>query len=81
VHGSGRTELSIRLHPDDLTAVLDRLAAQPELRAAVAGARIEPDSALPRGAVVAESGAGRLRHEPREVFERIAAAVRREGHG
>jgi flagellar biosynthesis/type III secretory pathway protein FliH len=81
VHGSDRADLSIRLHPDDLAAVLDRLAAQPELRAAVADARIEADPGLARGAVVAESGAGRLRHDPREVFERVSAAIRREGGG
>ncbi len=76
VHGADGADLSIHLHPDDLAPVMSRLAAMPELRKEVAQSRILPDAALARGAVRAETGAGRLRYDPREVFERVASAVR-----
>lgn len=76
VHGPDRVDLSIHLHPDDLGPVMSRLAGMPELQQKLADARLLPDAALNRGAVRAETATGRLRYDPREVFERIAAAVR-----
>jgi flagellar biosynthesis/type III secretory pathway protein FliH len=78
VHGSDRGDLRVRLHPEDLGPVLSRLAATPELRSQVAEARIEADPTLRRGEVVAESGAGSLRHDPREVLDRMSHEIRRE---
>lgn len=76
VHGPDRTDLRIHLHPDDLGMVLDRLARMPDVAAALAAADLLPDPALARGAVRAETGAGRLRYDLQETFERVAAAVR-----
>lgn len=81
VHGSGGADLSISLHPDDLALVLGKLADRTELRSAVAAAKIVPDPSLARGAVRAETGAGRLRYDPREAFERLAEAVRSNAQG
>lgn len=76
VHGTDGADLVVYLHPDDLAPVMSRLAAMPELRRELANSRLQPDPALLRGAVRAETGAGRLRYDPREVFERVAQAVR-----
>jgi flagellar biosynthesis/type III secretory pathway protein FliH len=77
VHGSDRGDLVVHLHPEDLALVLDRLARVPELREQVAAARFVSDPALGRGAVRAETGAGRLRYDPQEACERVAAEVRK----
>jgi flagellar biosynthesis/type III secretory pathway protein FliH len=76
VHGVSDDDLVVRLHPEDLALVQQRLAAMPELAEAVASSRLLGDPAMARGAVRAETGAGRLRYDPREAFERVAAAVR-----
>jgi flagellar biosynthesis/type III secretory pathway protein FliH len=81
VHGPEGADLVIHLHPDDLGPVMSRLAAMPELRDQVAAGRIVPDAALARGSVRAETTAGRLRYDPREVFERMADAVRSAAAG
>lgn len=81
VHGTDGADLAVYLHPDDLAPVMTRLAAMPELRNEVAQSRLLPDAALSRGAVRAETGAGRLRYDPREVFERVASAVRSAAAG
>ncbi|MBL8754720.1 MAG: hypothetical protein JNK15_15555 [Planctomycetes bacterium] len=78
VHGSDRTDLVVKLHPQDLGPVQQSLQARPEVQEEVAQARFVADPTVPRGGVRAETGAGRLRYDPREVFERIAAEVRRE---
>jgi len=78
VHGSSRTDLVIRLHPSDLDLVQQKLALMTELRDEVATARFVGDPSVGRGAVRAETGAGRLRYDPREALERVAAEVRRE---
>lgn len=78
VHGSDRADLVVRLHPQDLELVETRLAAMPELQEELAAARFVADATMARGAVRAETGAGRLRYDPREVLERICAEVRRE---
>lgn len=78
VHGSDRADLVVRLHPADLDPVQQRVASLPELREQAAAARFVADANVPRGGVRAETGAGRLRYDPREVLERICAEVRRE---
>ena len=78
VHGSGGAELVVRLNPDDLAAVKTNLAAEPELARAAADAQLVADESVPRGGVRAETGAGRLHYDPREVLERICDEVRRE---
>lgn len=78
VHGSDRADLAVFLHPADLPLVQERLLRHPELQEQVAAARFVADPALARGAVRAETGAGRLRYDPREVLERICAEIRRE---
>lgn len=78
VHGSERADLTLRLHPDDLALVQRRLADMPELHEQQEQARFVADPALARGAVRAETSAGRLRYDPREVLERICDQVRRE---
>jgi flagellar biosynthesis/type III secretory pathway protein FliH len=81
VHGPAGADLVVHLHPDDLAPVLAALALHPELQQQIAQCRILPDATLARGAVRAETGAGRLRYDPREVFERVAAAVRAAADG
>lgn len=78
VHGSDRADLLVRLNPADLEPVQQRLAAMPELHEELELARFVADATMPRGAVRAETGAGRLRYDPREVLERICDEVRRE---
>jgi flagellar biosynthesis/type III secretory pathway protein FliH len=77
VHGSSKADLVVRLHPHDLAAVrtgLQSLANQDD----VAAAKFVADPSVPRGGVRAETGAGRLHYDPREVLERMCAEVRRE---
>lgn len=81
VHGTDGADLRVHLHPDDLGPVLDRLASMPELRDLLARSELLPDPGLTRGAVRAETGAGRLRYDPEEAFERMAAAVRSAAAG
>lgn len=78
VHGSKAGDLVVRVHPEDLGLVMAGVERDPELRAQMAAAKLQPDASLGRGAVRAETGAGRLVWEPREAFERIAEQVRRE---
>lgn len=78
VHGSDQGDLKIHLHPEDLGLVLDRLQQQPDLRQRLAAAEVVADAGVARGAVRAETGAGRLRWDPREVLQRISQEIRRE---
>ena len=78
VHGSQKADLVVRLHPHDLAAVQTALATMPEIQDEVAAARFVADPGVARGGVRAETGAGRLLYDPREVLERICAEVRRE---
>ena len=78
VHGSDRGDLVIKLNPEDLADVKTRLAEMTELDEEVASARFDADATVPSGGVRAETGAGRLRYNPREVLERICDEVRRE---
>jgi flagellar biosynthesis/type III secretory pathway protein FliH len=78
IHGSDGADLTIRLHPEDLASVQRRAANLPEVKEEVAAARFVADPKVPRGGVLAETGAGRLRYEPLEVLQRICAEVRRE---
>lgn len=78
VHGASPTDLVVRLHPDDLQPVQQRLPGFPEVQEEVAAARFVADPSVPRGGVRAETGAGRLRYDPREILERVADEVRRE---
>lgn len=78
VHGSDAGDLKIHLHPDDLGVVLERLGQQPDLRQRLAAAELVADASTARGAVRAETGAGRLRWDPREVLQRISDEIRRE---
>ena len=76
VQGSTDSSLKVYLHPDDLGIVLARLAEIPDLASLVTATDFQPDRALQRGAVRAETGSGRLRYDPQEVFARMAEAVR-----
>ncbi len=78
VHGSQTTDLVVRLHPLDLQTVQTALQGMSEVQEEVAAARFVADAAIPRGGVRAETGAGRLQYDPREVLERICDEVRRE---
>ncbi|MFN9275933.1 MAG: FliH/SctL family protein [Planctomycetota bacterium] len=78
VHGAGKADLVVRLHPDDLAAVQERLRGHDVLRQEIADARFVADPVVPRGGVRAETGAGRLLYDPQEVLARICAEVRRE---
>jgi flagellar biosynthesis/type III secretory pathway protein FliH len=78
VHGASPADLVVRLHPDDLALVQQRLRGMQELQTEVAAARLVADPTIPRGGVRAETDAGRLRYDPREALERVAAEVRRE---
>ncbi|MBX3462930.1 MAG: hypothetical protein KF830_07150 [Planctomycetes bacterium] len=78
VHGASRADLVVRLHPDDLALVQQRLAGMEALREEVAAARFVADPSVPRGGVRAETETGRLRYDPRDALERLAAELRRE---
>jgi flagellar biosynthesis/type III secretory pathway protein FliH len=78
VHGSDRADLVVRLHPDDLASVAERLEHLPEIQDELAAAKLVADPRVPRGGVRAETGAGRLRYDPNEVLGRICDEVRRE---
>jgi flagellar biosynthesis/type III secretory pathway protein FliH len=78
VHGSSKADLVVRLHPDDLALVQQTLQAHPEVREETAAARFVADPTIARGGVRAETGAGRLQYDPREVLQRICDEVRRE---
>jgi hypothetical protein len=78
VHGAGKADLVVRLNPQDLAAVQERLRDNAELRQEIADARFVADPVVPRGGVRAETGAGRLLYDPQEVLARICAEVRRE---
>lgn len=78
VHGSSNDDLVVRLHPDDLQLVQTGLQAMHELSEQVAAARFVADKTLARGAVSAETAAGRLRYDPRQALERVSEEVRRE---
>ncbi len=78
VHGSSRADLVVRLHPEDLPLVQQLLPAHPEVREEAAAARFVADASVPRGGVRAETGAGRLVYDPREVLQRLCDEVRRE---
>jgi len=77
VHGSSSTDLTVRLHPEDLELVKARIAAMPEIADEAASAKFVADPKVPRGGVHAETDAGRLRWDPRSAVTRIADEVRR----
>jgi len=78
VHGSSESDLVVKLNPDDLANVKTRIAELPELAREAADAQLVADPSVPSGGVRAETGAGRLHYDPREVLERICEEVRRE---
>lgn len=78
VHGASSADLVVRLHPQDLASVQSALRTSSELAEEIAAARFVADGAVPRGGVHAETGAGRLCYDPREVLARICDEVRRE---
>lgn len=78
VHGSDRADLVVRLHPEDVAAVQTNLQNMPELARELDASTIVADATVPRGGVKAETGAGRLHYDPREVLQRICDEVRRE---
>ncbi|CAN0490436.1 unnamed protein product, partial [Discosporangium mesarthrocarpum] len=78
VHGSDRGDLVVRLHPEDVAAVQTNLQNMPELANELDAATIVADATIARGGVRAETGAGRLHYDPREVLTRICDEVRRE---
>jgi flagellar biosynthesis/type III secretory pathway protein FliH len=78
VHGSDRGDLVIKLNPEDMANVQTRIATMTELGEELAAARFVADRTVPPGGVRAETGAGRMHYDPREVLERICNEVRRE---
>ncbi|MFT4843619.1 MAG: flagellar biosynthesis/type III secretory pathway protein FliH [Planctomycetota bacterium] len=78
LHGADRGDLVIKLHPEDMANVQTRISQMTELGEELASATFVADATVPTGGVRAETGAGRLRYDPREVLERICAEVRRE---
>ncbi len=78
VRGGSDDHLVVRLHPDDLAPVQQHLRAMPELTEETAAARFVGDPRVPRGGVLAETDAGRLRYDPREALQRVCEEVRRE---
>jgi flagellar biosynthesis/type III secretory pathway protein FliH len=78
VHGSDRGDLVVKLNPSDMENVQTRISQMTELGEELAAARFVADATVPLGGVRAETGAGRLHYDPREVLERICAEVRRE---
>lgn len=76
VHGADPKDLIVYLHPDDLAPVQDRIRRMPAVQLEFGLARFVADPSLARGAVRAETGAGRLRYDPQQVFARLADAVR-----
>ena len=78
VHGSDRSDLVIKLHPEDMANVQTRIAQMTNLGEELAAARFVADATVPTGGVRAETGAGRLHYDPREILERICNEVRRE---
>ncbi|MCA8978212.1 MAG: hypothetical protein KDC98_26025 [Planctomycetes bacterium] len=78
VHGSSAADLNVYLHAEDLATVEANLAGQPEVREQLAKARLLVDPGIGRGAVRAETEAGRLQYDPRQALERVSAEVRRE---
>ncbi|MEO6593313.1 MAG: FliH/SctL family protein [Planctomycetota bacterium] len=78
VHGSDRSDLVVRVHPEDLALVQQRLAGMAELQGETAKAKFVADATVPRGGVRAETETGRLRYDPREALERVCDEVRRE---
>ena len=78
VHGSDVGDLVVRLHPEDLELVRSRLADMTEIDEEKSRARLLADRTVPRGGVLAETGSGRLRYDPRDAVERISQEVRRE---
>ncbi|HEX5054025.1 MAG TPA: FliH/SctL family protein [Planctomycetota bacterium] len=78
VHGSDRSDLVVRVHPDDLTLVQQQLERRPEVADELLATRFVADATVPRGGVRAETDTGRLRYDPRDALERVCAEVRRE---
>lgn len=78
VHGSDRGDLVIKLNPGDMASVQTRIAQMPDLGEELAKTHFVADRSVPTGGVRAETGAGRLHYDPREVLERICEQVRRE---
>lgn len=78
LHGADRGDLVVKLNPEDMANVQTRIAQMTELGEELASATFVSDPTVPIGGVRAETGAGRLRYDPREVLERICAEVRRE---
>lgn len=81
VRGSSGSELVVRLHPDDLALVHGALEEEEAVREQLQRARLVADRTIARGAVRAETDAGRLQYDPREALERVCAEVRREVRG
>ena len=78
VHGSSRSDLVVRLHPDDLAQVRAKLHQLPGPDEQLANTTFVGDANVPRGGVRADTGAGRLCYDPRDILERICDEVRRE---
>ena len=77
-HGSGATELSVHLHPDDLEIAQQKIAEFDELVDRLSATRFVADARAARGVVRIETEAGRLKYDPRDVLQRISESVRRQ---
>ena len=72
------TKLSATMHPADLALVLAAIEDLPEMRAQARDVAFHADPRAARGTVRVVSGVGRLVYDPREVVERVCAAIRKE---
>lgn len=78
VHGPSSADLLIHLNPEDLELVETNLTQAPELLEQMRRTRFVADPRVGRGAVRAETDAGRLQYDPRDALERVSLEVRRE---
>ena len=78
VQGTNAPDLVVKMNPADVATVKTRLAQEPDLAQEAAEVALVADPKVPPGGVRAETDAGGLRYDPREVLERICDEIRRE---
>lgn len=76
VAGLSGGKIDVRLHPEDLSIVVDEIQQEPSLRSKAGSIEFVPDPGLQRGSVHIDSPSGTLRYECAEVLDRISRDVR-----
>ena len=74
----GESQVVVRVHPEDRELLVDALGVSGELAHGPLPCRFEADGDQPRGSVQVATGVGCLTMDPRDVVQRVAAAVREE---